>query len=88
MQGDFAKLLQEEKESVTWQSFARKVHPNIMAFAARLSPNSLVSPDILKRWEEEIWALSLCVQHQTQHRLAYQYLHCSSEPGLVLSTAQ
>ena len=50
MQGDFAKLLQEEKECVTWQSIARKVPRNVMAFAARLSTNSLASPDNLKRW--------------------------------------
>jgi hypothetical protein len=37
MQGDFAKLLQEEKECVTWQSITRKVPRNVMAFAARLS---------------------------------------------------
>ena len=50
MQGDFAKLLEEEKQSVTWQSIARKVPRNVMAFAARLSTNSLASPDNLKRW--------------------------------------
>ena len=50
MQGDFAKLLEEEKESVTWQSIAQKVPRNVMAFAARLSTNSLASPDNLKRW--------------------------------------
>ena len=50
MQGDFAKLLVEEKQSVTWQSIARKVPRNVMAFAARLSTNSLASPDNLKRW--------------------------------------
>ena len=50
MQGDFAALLMEEKQNVTWQSISRKVPRNVMAFAARLSTNSLASPDNLKRW--------------------------------------
>jgi hypothetical protein len=50
MQGDFAQLLIEEQESVTWQSVIRKMPRNVMAFAARLSTNSLASPDNLARW--------------------------------------
>ena len=50
MQGDFASLLIEEKQCVTWQSIARKVPRNVMSFAARLSTNSLASPDNLRRW--------------------------------------
>ena len=50
MQGDFAGLLIEEEQSVTWQSVARKMPRNVMAFAARLATNSLASPDNLKRW--------------------------------------
>jgi hypothetical protein len=50
MQGDFASLLIEEEQSVTWQSVARKMPRNVMAFAARLATNSLASPDNLKRW--------------------------------------
>ena len=49
MQGDFTNLLIEEKECVTWQSIARKVTRNVMSFAARLSTNSLASPDNLRR---------------------------------------
>ena len=37
MQGDFAGLLIEEKQCVTWQSIARKVPRNVMSFAVRLS---------------------------------------------------
>ena len=50
MQGDFTNLLIEEETSVTWQSIARKMPRNVMAFAARLATNSLASPDNLKRW--------------------------------------
>ena len=50
MQGDFASLLIEEKQCVTWQSIARKVPRNVMSFAARLSTNSLASLDNLRRW--------------------------------------
>ena len=49
MQGDFANLLIQEDESVTWQSIARKMPHNVMSFAARLSLNTLASPDNLKR---------------------------------------
>ena len=61
MQGDFAKLLVEEKQSVTWQNIARKVPRNVMAFAARLSTNSLASPNNLKRWgKRKIGTCPLC----------------------------
>ena len=50
MQGDFANLLIQEEESVTWQSIARKMPRNVMSFAARLASNTLASPDNLKRW--------------------------------------
>ena len=62
MQGNFTKLLVEEKQSVTkLQSIARKVTRNVMAFAARLSTNSLASPDNLKRWgKRKIGTCPLC----------------------------
>ena len=50
MQGDFTQLLIEEQQSVTWQSMIRGMPRGIMAFALRLSTNSLPSPDNLKRW--------------------------------------
>ena len=50
MQVDLAGLFIEEEQSVTWQSVARKMPRNVMAFAARLATNSLASPDNLKRW--------------------------------------
>ena len=50
MQGDFVNLLIEEQESITWQCIIRKMPRNVMSFAARLSTNSLATPDNLKRW--------------------------------------
>ena len=50
MNGEFAQLLIEAKESVIWQSIVRNVPRNTMAFAARLSTNALASPDNLVRW--------------------------------------
>ena len=50
LQGEFTKLLIEEKESVTWQSIIRKMPRNVMSFAARMSTNSLATPSNLVRW--------------------------------------
>ena len=50
MQGDFARLLIEEQESVTWKSVVRQMPRNVMAFATKLTTNSLASPDNLCRW--------------------------------------
>ena len=50
LQGEFTKLLIEEKGSVTWQSIIRKMPRNVMAFAARMSTNSLATPSNLVRW--------------------------------------
>ena len=67
MQGDFSALLMEEKQNVTWQSISRKVPRNVMAFAARLSTNSLASPDNLKGGESKKWEFSLFVVHLMEH---------------------
>ena len=50
LQGDFTKLLIEEKESITWQSIIRKMPRNVLSFAARMSTNSLATPSNLVRW--------------------------------------
>ena len=50
LQGDFTKLLIEEKTSVTWQSISRKMPRNVMSFAARMCTNSLATPSNLVRW--------------------------------------
>jgi hypothetical protein len=60
MQGEFANLLIEEKESVTWQSVIRKMPRNVMSFASRLSTNSLNSPDNLVRWGKRKWVIVPC----------------------------
>ena len=61
MQGNFAKLLLEEKENATWQSIAHKMPRNVLAFATRISTNSLPSPDNLKRWgKRKISTCPLC----------------------------
>ena len=61
MQGDFANLLIEEQESVTWQSVIRQMPRHVLAFAARLSTNSLNSPDNLARWgKRKIGSCPLC----------------------------
>ena len=61
MQGEFAELLIEEKESVTWQSIVRNVPRNTMAFAARLTTNTLATPDNLVRWgKRKIGICPLC----------------------------
>ena len=62
MQGDFAKLLIEEKENVTWQSVIRNVLKGIMSFALNSVTNTLPSPDNLKRWGKELCANVPCVQ--------------------------
>ena len=61
MQGDFAELLIEEQNCVTWQSVERKVPQNVMSFAARLSTNSLASPDNLRSWgKRKMGSCPLC----------------------------
>ena len=49
MQGDFIKLLEEEKECVAWNSIADNVPKGILYFALKASTNTLNTPDNLKR---------------------------------------
>ena len=51
MQENFTKLLIEEKKIVSWQSIIKKMSRNVLAFATRISTNSLPSPDNLKGGE-------------------------------------
>ena len=61
MQGDFTRLLIEEQESITWQSVIKHMPRNVLAFAARLTTNSLNSPDNLVRWgKRKIGHCPLC----------------------------
>ena len=51
----------EENENVTWQSIIKKMPRNVLAFATRISTNSLPSPDNLKRWgKRKVSACPLC----------------------------
>ena len=64
LQGDFTKLLIEEKESVTWQSIIRKMPRNVLSFAARMSTNSLATPSNLVRWgKRKLGTCPLCSYH-------------------------
>ena len=54
MQGDFAKLLIEEKENVTWISIINNVPRGILSFALNSITNSLPTPDNLRRWGKRV----------------------------------
>ena len=49
-QGDFIKLLIDEKENVTWQSISNNIPKGVLSFALKACPNGLNTPDNLKRW--------------------------------------
>jgi hypothetical protein len=49
-QGDFLKLLIEEKSNVTWQSMCNNVPKGVLSFALKSCVNGLNSPDNIKRW--------------------------------------
>ena len=66
MQGDFAKLLIEEKENVTWQSWIRNVPRGVLSFALKSSTNTLPTPDNLVRWgKRRLAKCPLCSNHGT-----------------------
>ena len=70
MQGEFVKLLIEEKQSITWQSIIRGLPRNILAFSVRLATDSLASPSNLKRWGKRVLAtcpLCSCPQGTLAH---------------------
>ena len=70
VQGEFVKLLIEEQESITWQSIARGLPRNIMAFSIRLATDSLASPANLRRWGKRVLAtcpLCSCPQGTLAH---------------------
>ena len=58
MQGDFAKLLIEEEENVTWKSIINNVPRGVLSFALNSSTNTLPTPDNLKRWGKRM--VSVC----------------------------
>ena len=66
MQGDFVKLLAEEKENVTWKSIAFNIPKGILPFALKASTNTLNTPDNLRRWGKRRLAnCSICGNHGT-----------------------
>ena len=66
MQGDFIKILAEEKENVTWQSIAYNVPKGILSFALKASTNCLNTPDNLKRWGmKQLANCALCKNYCT-----------------------
>ena len=70
MQGEFTKLLIEEKENVTWQSVIKNVPRGIMSFALKSVTNSLATPDNLKRWgKRQLSQCPLCNNNGTLHHI-------------------
>ena len=66
MQGDYARLLIEEKENVTWQSIVKNVPRGVMSFALRSVTNCLPTPDNLKRWgKRQVSKCPLCSNNGT-----------------------
>ena len=50
LQGDFAKLLIEEEENITWKSITNNIPKGVLSFALKATVNGLPTPDNLKRW--------------------------------------
>jgi hypothetical protein len=50
VQGDLAKLCEEEKSEIDWKAVIYKVPKGVMAFACRAATNSLATPDNLAKW--------------------------------------
>ena len=52
LQGEFARLLEEQECNTDWQSMIHCLPRGLLAFAARATSNSLPSPDNLARWKK------------------------------------
>ena len=52
MQGEIAKLLILEKQTVTWQALMHSLPKGIMAFALKMATNTLPTPYNLKLWRK------------------------------------
>ena len=66
MQGDFAKLLIEEKENITWKSIINNVPRGVLSFALNSTTNTLPTPDNLRRWGKRMVSkCPLCSNHGT-----------------------
>ena len=66
MQGDFVSLLAEEKDNITWKSFAYNLPKGILPFVLKASTNTLNTPDNLRRWgKKKLANCGLCGNHCT-----------------------
>ena len=54
MQGEFAKLLIDEQENITWRSIINNVPRGVMSFALNSTTNTLPTPDNLRRWGKRV----------------------------------
>lgn len=82
MQGEFLKLLKEEENCITWQSFIHQVPKGVMGFALRAVSNSLNTPDNLKRWGVKKSAnCSLCKNKNTNLQHLLQWCPTSLKQG-------
>ena len=54
VQGTFLKLLQEEKENITWKSIIYSMPRGILSWASRAVTDSLSTPANLARWNKII----------------------------------
>ena len=54
LQGEFARLLEEEKSCIDWQGLIHSLPRGLLSFAARLTSNTLASPDNLARWRKVV----------------------------------
>ena len=66
MQGEFTKLLIEEKEDVTWKSIIYNIPKGVLSFALNSTTNTLPTPDNLRRWgKRTVSVCPLCSNHGT-----------------------
>ena len=66
MQGDFANLLIEEKQNITWKSIINNIPRGVLSFALNSTTNTLPTPDNLRRWGKRMVSVCpLCSNHGT-----------------------
>ena len=75
MQGEFTKLLIEEKENVTWKSIIYNIPRGVLSFALNSTTNTLPTPDNLRRWGKRV--VSVCPLCSNQGTLEHILNFCS-----------
>ena len=75
MQGDFTKLLIEEKENITWKSIIYNIPKGVLSFALNSTTNTLPTPDNLRRWGKRV--VSVCPLCSNQGTLEHILNFCS-----------